>query len=437
MAVLRAGFASSEITPSIGTPLGGYLGRPQFAALGIHDPLFAKALALDHEGGTVLLFTLDLLGLTQERAASIAEAVGRACGLPSGQVVIACTHTHSGPSTLPLRGMPYVSEGYFDYLTAQMVRAGRAALAGLRPARLLVGQGRSDVGINRRVERGGVVGLGENPAGTYDDALLALRFLDAETERTLGVVTAYGCHLTSLGERNMLISAEWAGLAMAALERQLGCPCLYFNGPFGNVNPRGRNGTWARTEEIADTFRQDCLAALAQAGPEPELPVGLVPVEVELPLAPLAPEEEIRATLEKAEAVLSGPADEDARRVAAVQQSYARAVQARRAAGEERKSLAVRLTGLRIGSVALVGMPGEVFAEYALWLREESPLRYTVVLGNVGSEDGYLPTAAAFSEGGYEPGSFVYFWEQGYSEGIEGVLMDGAREMLRQLAALT
>ena len=74
----------------------------------------------------MLLFTLDLLGLTQERAASIAEAVGRACGLPSGQVVIACTHTHSGPSTLPLRGMPYVSEGYFDYLTAQMVRAGRA-----------------------------------------------------------------------------------------------------------------------------------------------------------------------------------------------------------------------------------------------------------------------------------------------------------------------
>ncbi|NPV06980.1 MAG: hypothetical protein HPY83_03320 [Anaerolineae bacterium] len=436
MAVLRAGFASSEITPSIGTPLGGYLGRPQFRAVGIHDPLFAKAVALEDGERRALVYSLDLLGLTQHRAERIAGAVARACGLAPDQVLMACTHTHSGPNTLPLRGIPDVEESYFDYLTAQMIVAGRAALRGLRPVTLLVGQGRSDVAANRRAGTGESINLRENPSGVYDDTLLTLRFLEADSERTLGVISIYGCHLTALGPGNMLVSAEWAGLAMGALEEELGCPCVFLNGAFGNTNPRGRDETWSRTEEIAETFRQDCLAALAGARPEPGLPVGTAPVVVHLPLAPLATEEEAAGIIREAEAALAAPADEVTRRVAEVRLSYARAVQACRAAGTAVEWRDARLMGLRVGPVAFIGMPGEVFAEYGLWLRRESPFRYTMVLGNVGYETGYLPTQQAFAEGGYEPNSFVYFSEQGYSGGIEGVLMEGAREVLSRLAAL-
>jgi hypothetical protein len=435
MAQLRVGFSRAEITPSIGTPLGGYLGRPQFYAIGIHDPLYASAIALEAGTREVLLFSLDLLGLTPERSLALSQAVARAAKLPQEAIVIACTHTHSGPNTLPLRGIPDVAEEYYDYLEERLKQAGLAALRRLRPARLQVGAGKSDVGANRRAPAQNTIQLRENPSGTYDDTLLVLRFVDADFQDPLGLVAIYGCHLTALGASNMLISAEWAGLAMRSLEQEFAHPCVFLNGAFGNVNPRGRDETWQRTEQIAAQFAADCKRALAAATPEPELPLCLVRRTVQLPLAPLAAEEEIHRMLAEANAVLeASPADEISRRLAAVRRAYAQAVQERRISCTWEESRPAELVGLRIGSVALLGMPGEVFAEYAIWLRQGSPFRHTMVLGNVGYELGYLPTAAAFAEGGYEPNSYIFFCEQGFSPAIEGVLLEAGRSILAELA---
>lgn len=435
MTELRVAIGQAEITPRIGAPLGGYLGRRQFEALGVHDALYTKALALEGGGEPVLLYSLDLLGLTDDRTARLTERVATACGLARRGIAVACTHTHSGPSTLPLRGMPVVDEGYFDYLSTRVVEAGRRALAGLRPATLLVGTVSSRVGVNRREAGAEGVRLGENPEGLHDDTLLALRFLDSESERTLGVLTAYGCHLTSLGA-SPLISAEWAGLAMAGLEHDLGSPCIFVNGPFGNVSPRGRDSTWATTGQIADRFRQDSLLALEAASLEPALPVGLVQQDADLPLRPLATEDEVEAILAEAEAALAAPGDEVAQRIWHVRRQYALAVRQARQNGEASDSQRVTLTGLRIGPVALLGMPGEVFAEYSLRLRGEVPFRYSMVLGNVGAEVGYLPTGAAFAEGGYEPTSYVYFGVQGLAPAVEEALLQGARALADRLATL-
>jgi hypothetical protein len=111
-------------------------------------------------------------------------------------------------------------------------------------------------------------------------------------------------------------------------------------------------------------------------------------------------------------------------------------VDARRLACTAEETRAAELVGLRLGPVALIGLPGEAFAEYALWLRQGSPFPYTMVLGNAGYELGYFPTAAAFGEGGYEPTSFVFFCDQGYAPEIEGVLLDGARQILARLTSV-
>jgi len=85
MTDLRVAAGQAEITPRIGLPLGGYPGRRRFEA--------------------------------------------------SASIAVACTHTHSGPSTLPLRGIPLADEGCFDYLGVRMVEAGRQALADRRCCR--------------------------------------------------------------------------------------------------------------------------------------------------------------------------------------------------------------------------------------------------------------------------------------------------------------
>jgi hypothetical protein len=61
---------------------------------------------------------------------------------------------------------------------------------------------------------------------------------------------------------------------------------------------------------------------------------------------------------------------------------------------------------LAIGQdLAVVGLPGEVFAELGLALRERSPFRHTLVLGLANEAIGYVPTRRAYDEGGYEPTS--------------------------------
>ena len=62
----------------------------------------------------------------------------------------------------------------------------------------------------------------------------------------------------------------------------------------------------------------------------------------------------------------------------------------------------LQLHGIRLGDAMLVAMSAEVFVEYALLGRQASPAQATLVLGYSNGNVGYLPTAAAYPEGGYE-----------------------------------
>ena len=59
------------------------------------------------------------------------------------------------------------------------------------------------------------------------------------------------------------------------------------------------------------------------------------------------------------------------------------------------------LHAFRLGDVAFVGVPGELFARLGLAIRRRSPFRHTHVLGLVNGEIGYIPDRAAYALGGY------------------------------------
>jgi hypothetical protein len=60
------------------------------------------------------------------------------------------------------------------------------------------------------------------------------------------------------------------------------------------------------------------------------------------------------------------------------------------------------LHGIRIGDIALVGFPGEPFAEIGVAVKEGSPFRHTLFGGYTNDYLGYLPIDAARPDGGYE-----------------------------------
>ena len=89
----------------------------------------------------------------------------------------------------------------------------------------------------------------------------------------------------------------------------------------------------------------------------------------------------------------------------------------------------VEVMTIRLGDVALVGLPGENFCETGLAIKRRSPAAHTFVAGLCGDAIGYLPTREAFDQGGYETtvGSTLY------QPGAAERLADAAVEQLRQL----
>ena len=99
-------------------------------------------------------------------------------------------------------------------------------------------------------------------------------------------------------------------------------------------------------------------------------------------------------------------------------------------------SLEVMVT--RIGGVAFVGLPGEVFCEFGMEIKKASPFENTLVMGLTNDNRDYFPTKISFTQGpegftpmitGYEttPGSTLY--EPGSGEKL-------AESAIRQLEKL-
>ena len=81
---------------------------------------------------------------------------------------------------------------------------------------------------------------------------------------------------------------------------------------------------------------------------------------------------------------------------------------------------------LRVGEVAIVGFPSEMFVEWAMQLREDAPLRYTFPIDLANGSVGYIPTRQAFENGGYEPVSSVF------TPDVGDVLVGAAHKLLNE-----
>lgn len=96
---LRIGLGSRAITPALDTPLAGYY-YPRLPA-GVHDDLYAKAVALDNGTAQIILVTCDVLKLPPEVVRNARNRIQAETGIPPGNVLISATHSHTGPIVTP------------------------------------------------------------------------------------------------------------------------------------------------------------------------------------------------------------------------------------------------------------------------------------------------------------------------------------------------
>jgi neutral ceramidase len=403
MNTLRVGFARADITPDRPVHMAGYGWRSALSR-GVHDRLFANAVALSDGAATVLILATDLVSFDLEGNTELKGALSAATGLPPESILTNTSHTHAGPMVVRSAYQPFEA-AYFGSLLVICAQAAVRALDILTPARLFVGTAALDIGKNRRYRTPeGEVAMVPNPGGQSLPQVTVWRLQRAEGEDV--VLWSAPIHGVVMHEDNLFISAEWMGAAVRDFEAlQPGAKAIFLQGCCGDQNPYRELNSFDQVEALGRTAGQAIRSAMSATREVSPLPlvnrycVVALPVDKDkLPPDPVL--------------VPDGP----------------------RPQRPPRDHQLVPIHGLRLGEALLVGMAGEPFVEYARFGSSISPAASTMILGYTDSTLSYLPTEQAYREGGYEPGAWIWYPEgKPWLPTVEGVLKTALAEMIQHL----
>ncbi|HKX19132.1 MAG TPA: hypothetical protein VJT33_14060 [bacterium] len=426
------GTAKTVITPPAGTGLAGFAAR-EGGARGVHDDLYARALVLEVGGTRLALIFYDLCELDAPFVARVRRRVEGAAGISHGSIMVAATHTHGAPATTPLLSAPPPAE-WLDGVEH------RAAVAAAEACRTL---SHGDAALGRREERS----IGRNrrrPDGPVDPTVTVLRF--NRTDVPPVSLVHYACHPTVLGPDNLLVSRDYPGFAVDAVERVTGGWCAFANGACGDVNAghsAGRTAiglptpgrTFERAEALGLRLAVEAIRASDDARPI-DGRLGCRHRAVTVPLRTVTEPHaraQVAAQRRNAEWLAAEPGRADALAEARLELFYAKMALewARR---HPDPSEVAEIQAAAIGDVALVALPGEFFVESGQRLRDRSPFPITVVIGYANGCLGYVPPASAFEEGGYE--TRLSPWSR-VAPQAEAVILNAAVELLEELRDAT
>jgi hypothetical protein len=398
-----------NITPYVGCPLGGFAARNNVSQ-GIHDELYAKIVVMQ-ERETVVLVATDLLCLPAEVVKKIRDLAAQRIGAREECIAIAATHTHSGPE-LRLQEKKTATPSYLQNVIDDIAGGIYAAWRIREPAQIGIGSGNIyGIGVNRRHSDGLPV----------DPEVGVLRF-DFESGRLGGLLINYTCHPVVLGPDNLLISADYPGYTTRFIERIKGngVIAMFTNGATGDINTGhsadlsalgypipGR--TFERAEKLGTMLAGEVIKILETIELNAEVTVAAKRKILSLELKAFPTLEEVQKDLKEKQAalnqVLADGASEERVTKAKVDKLYAELLLenvTQQAKTSVMDSIEIELQAIRIGDCALLTFPGELFVEIGLSIKQKSPFKQTHILGYTNGYIGYLPTAQAFQEGGYE-----------------------------------
>ena len=442
---LKAGFSRVDITPPLGTAIGGYFVLRN--AEKILDPLQINCIALGCGNESVLLMTVDNLGITQAMLTPMRQAVAEATKLPVAAIYVHATHSHTAGVVSPMLQEENEPE-YCETVKNQLVEAARLALSDLQPARMGwgVGQAPTVAFVRRfRMKDGSVrTNPGTNhpdivaPIGQVDERVNVLRF-DRENDSL--VLMNFGNHPDTVGGSN--ISADWPGFARSAVEQALpGTKAIMFNGAQGDVNhinvhPTGGAGNDLTRDfddvdrgygharhigrvvagAVMQVYDKVCYTevdSLRYAQDMVDIPSNM-PEAKDMPLA-----------REYAQLHLEGKEDQIPYSGMMLTTVVAEALRmVRLENGPEVFQLP--MSGIAIGNVALVGIAGEPFTGIGRALKETPGWDLILPCCCTNGYEGYFPMQEAYDEGGYEARS------SNFKAGVAELLIDAGQKLLNSL----
>ncbi len=402
---LRVGAAARVINPRVGGWVQG-AGVPR-RATEIRDDLEANGLYLSDGKTQILIVGCDLVGLDSVYTARVRKAMEKAVGIPARNILISCTHTHGGPSLLKTNYLMPLDVEYMDRLEGWLVELARDAVRSSGPGKIGWGRGVAQIGFNRRLcwsdgshtmhgdaTREDFAGL----EGPDDHQHLALFVADARGK--LSAVLHHNTTHPTVFYAAGVYSADFPGVARKTLRKAFGkIPVLYLNGAQGDIaiNDMLHRRKESREQKLQRIGRMvaDETLRLHKGVEYHDHPILAhtyedLRVDVRLP----KPERlvEARRVLARIDA---------GEKIRGMQMIMAfGAVHLQETYGENPIDT-LPIHGVRIGDVALITQPCELYCQFGLDIKRRSPAPITAVVGLTDGFGGYCPTIYGILGGGY------------------------------------
>ncbi len=207
-------------------------------AQGINDPLWTRAIAFRNHDVTVVLVSIDCVGLTHERFIKLRKSIDQEKrGIT--HILFSSTHTHDGPDTMGIWSYRPVfgkfNEAYIDFILDQSREAILEAVGDLQPAESII--------ATEQLEPQGFVRDSRMPE-VYDRTLNAARFVKPGSGETIATLVSWGNHPEAMGGNNPLISSDFVHYWREGMENGVAAPngaeglggvCVFIQGPVGGL----------------------------------------------------------------------------------------------------------------------------------------------------------------------------------------------------------
>jgi hypothetical protein len=441
---MSAGAAEAAVPPRLGVLLQGHLARSQ-AADSEMDPLHVRTCVMEAQGSSVAFVSADVLEYSHEWAEDICRKLSSLSGIPEDRIFLTATHTHTAPAAIGL-GTRAEDAVFQDALRTAMLTTMKTALRNMQPVVGLSGSIElENLGINRRYlnPETGSVSMRPNPAGDRDREIGCL-FLVGRDAAPTALLLNLAVHPTTLGVGIHAISADYPGRAAAALTRHYGeqLVVLPIQGACGDVRPAlldssGKSFVDGNADDIERMGQAiaDSIVERVHAACPADVPSGgfswldfkalhSTSKLVALPYFTIKSKNkliEFRKRMQDLLAVSALAGRESRTGFAATHDNPALGADALAAWADSMISTSSDMEGRYTGptsetarfgfcelearegrSLQFFSLPGEAFSRIGLALKAAAAPSRLFVCGYCGGSVGYIPTADAFTQGGYE-----------------------------------
>ncbi len=417
---LRVGAAAVELIADDSMVIAGGIGPGK--AIGQEGKLRAVAVALEKDGAKVALVACDVLMLTRKTLDPVVAEIESLTSIPAAHILINCTHTHHAPSTMRVHDYDLDPE-FTRRVQIALVQAVRQAVAKLQEGRFQFYLGaEKTVGQNSRqlLADGMIYWVGPRTnfvraTGPFDPELPVFAFRDS-SDHLLAMLYNHSTHTIGTrlpGKRSPSIY----GMAAQEIEAEQGGIVGFLEGASGSTHNLDLTG-----DECIRRLKASVQDTLAQAKDRPVEKIAALKRPIKFRVRSFDEAAEEAAVSQYCRKYMGGYAEPTIKVFRTMRTELAAS------RGQERETW---VQVIRLGDVALVGVPAEYFTQLGLDIKNRSPFRNTFIAELANDWIGYLPNREGHKLGGYQ----VWTGYHSYAEpGTGERIADQAVEMLKEIA---